>query len=93
MARVYIHPLFHAGKDSPSERVADLDKNTSLRDILKRVCGSDEALHFRIVDERGELRPHVAVFIGDQHCKYLGGIDAPVDPGSEVSVFPALSGG
>ncbi len=64
-----------------------------LRDVLRDACGGDKQLLYRMIDETGALRPHVAVFVGNEHCKYLGGLDATVAPGDEVSVFPALSGG
>jgi molybdopterin converting factor small subunit len=47
----------------------------------------------RVIDERGSLRRHVNVFIGIDEARHLGGLDAPVPAGTEVSIVPAVSGG
>ncbi len=47
----------------------------------------------RILDERGEVRPHVNVFVGAESIRFLGGLDAPLPAGSTVTIVPAVSGG
>ena len=47
----------------------------------------------RIRDERRVLRRHVNLFVGDEECRRLGGLDAPVKDGAELSVLAAVSGG
>ncbi len=47
----------------------------------------------RVLDERGELRPHVNVFVGEESIRFLGGLDAPLAEGSTVAIVPAVSGG
>jgi molybdopterin converting factor small subunit len=47
----------------------------------------------RVVTERNEVRPHVNVFVGNESIRYLGGLDAPVCDGEEISIIPAVSGG
>ena len=47
----------------------------------------------RVVTERGELRPHVNIFVDGESIRYTGGLSAPVRDGSEIVILPALSGG
>ena len=47
----------------------------------------------RVVDERGELRPHVNVFVDEESIRFLGGLDAPVAERSTITILPAVSGG
>ena len=47
----------------------------------------------RVLDERGTLRPHVNVFVGDENARFAGGLAAPVPDGSTVTILPAVSGG
>jgi molybdopterin converting factor small subunit len=47
----------------------------------------------RVLDERGELRPHVNVFVGDTSVRETGGLATPLRDGAEVFVIPAVSGG
>ena len=47
----------------------------------------------RVIDERGEVRPHVNVFGGAESIRFLGGLRAPLPEGSTVTIVPAVSGG
>lgn len=50
-------------------------------------------LRERIVTERGELRPHVNVFVGRESIRWSGGLATPVPADAVISVIPAVSGG
>lgn len=47
----------------------------------------------RVLNERGEVRPHVNIFIDGQNIRQAGGIDAPVRDAAEIIIVPAVSGG
>jgi molybdopterin converting factor small subunit len=49
----------------------------------------------RIVTERGEVRPHVNVFVGTESIRFTGGLATPLPSNSEIeiSIVPAVSGG
>lgn len=47
----------------------------------------------RILNERGELRPHVNVFVGETSVRDTGGLATPLRDGAELFVIPAVSGG
>ena len=59
-------------------------------DVLERL---HPGVGRRIRDERGVLRRHVNVFVGEEECRRSGGLDAPVRDGQELSVLAAVSGG
>ena len=48
---------------------------------------------FYVCDERGRLRTHVNVFIGDQMIADRARLTDPLEPGSRVFFLQALSGG
>jgi molybdopterin synthase sulfur carrier subunit len=50
-------------------------------------------LKARIVDETGQLRRFVNVFLADRDVRFLDGLDTPVRDGQTLSVVPAISGG
>ncbi len=50
-------------------------------------------VHDAAVDERGAIRPHVNVFVGDENVRFLDGLATPVPPDAEVWILPAVSGG
>lgn len=76
-----------------SEMTVEKSAAMKLGDLIRDVCAGDRNLLFKIIDETGAVRPHVAIFVGNDHCKELGGLDATVGPADKVSIFPALSGG
>lgn len=47
-------------------------------------------LKFRVIDEQGEIRPHMNVFVGGRPTRSMR---AKVAAGAEVHVLQALSGG
>ena len=47
----------------------------------------------RMMDEQGALRPHVNVFVDEHNIRFIGGLGAPLDEGSTITVVPAVSGG
>ena len=51
------------------------------------------ALGPRLRDEKGDLYPFVALYLNDEDVRFLGGFDATVREGDELSVVPAVAGG
>lgn len=47
----------------------------------------------RVVDDRGNVRPHVNVFVGEESIRFTGGLSTPLGDGAEISIIPAVSGG
>ena len=48
---------------------------------------------FYVCDERGRLRRHVNVFVGQAMIRDRARLSDPVEPGSRVFILQALSGG
>jgi molybdopterin converting factor small subunit len=51
------------------------------------------AIRDRVITERGDVRPHVNIFVDGENVRFAGGMDAPVRDGAEVFLLPAVSGG
>jgi sulfur-carrier protein len=47
----------------------------------------------RVVDEQGQVRQHINVFVGNENIRYTGGLVTKVSEGMEISIVPAVSGG
>ena len=47
----------------------------------------------RVLDERGEIRPHVNIFVETESVKFLDGLDTPVAELDTITILPAVSGG
>ena len=70
-----------------------LSEAGTVREILDRVFAGNERARGYIVDERGALRKHVAVFINGEPVRDRLGLGDVVSAGSELYVMQALSGG
>jgi MoaD family protein len=51
------------------------------------------ALRDRVLTERGQVRPHVGIFVNADHIQHRHGLDTPLADGDEVTILPAISGG
>ncbi|PYS87264.1 MAG: hypothetical protein DMF62_12990 [Acidobacteria bacterium] len=51
------------------------------------------ALRDRVLNEQGEIRTHVNIFAGTDDVKRLKGLQTRIDPGIELHIFNAVSGG
>jgi molybdopterin synthase sulfur carrier subunit len=47
----------------------------------------------RLVNEQGQVRQHINIFIGNENVRYTGGLSTTIEGGSEISIVPAVSGG
>ena len=47
----------------------------------------------RVLTERGDVRPHVNIFIDGVNIRDAGGLAAPVSANAEIMIVPAVSGG
>ncbi|MDQ6769446.1 MAG: MoaD/ThiS family protein [Gemmatimonadota bacterium] len=47
----------------------------------------------RIMDERGDLRRHVNLFVNGENVRFLDGLTTPVPNGATIFVLAAVSGG
>ena len=65
----------------------------SLSDALSLLWAECPAVRDRVITERGELRPHINIFVDGENARYAGGLSAPVRDGTEIVLMPAISGG
>ena len=61
-----------------------------LRDVFAALDAAYPGIRFRMVDEAGHVRPHVQVFVA---MKVQRDPDTILQPGDEIMIVGALSGG
>jgi sulfur-carrier protein len=61
--------------------------------VIETVAQEFPGLRDRVLNEQGELRRHVNIFIDGENARSLGGLSTPVGADSEIWIHPALSGG
>jgi len=47
----------------------------------------------RLVDDRGEVRRFVNVYVNEEDIRFLQNLQTPIKDGDEVSIIPAIAGG
>ena len=63
--------------------------NEVIGDLDQRHPGIRE----RLVDETGQLRRFVNVYLDDEDVRFLQGIETPVGEGARLSIISAVAGG
>jgi molybdopterin converting factor small subunit len=62
-------------------------------EVLAELKDRFPALAAQLFGTGGDVAPSMNLFLGEDDVRSLGGLEAPVAPGQELSVVPALSGG
>ncbi|HEY6278764.1 MAG TPA: MoaD/ThiS family protein [Streptosporangiaceae bacterium] len=65
----------------------------TLREVIAGLDATYPGLAGRIVDETGNLRRFVNVYVGEEDVRFAQGLETPVPSGAHVSVIPAVAGG
>ncbi|HZD93661.1 MAG TPA: ubiquitin-like small modifier protein 1 [Candidatus Sulfotelmatobacter sp.] len=62
-------------------------------DALEQLWQQHPALRDRIVDEQGEVRQHINIFVGEEAIRFGDGLATKVPENAEILIVPAVSGG
>lgn len=65
----------------------------NVRSLLAELALQQPQVHVRVCDERGEPRPHINVFVNNDHVRMRAGLETPLESGDVVTILPAVSGG
>lgn len=68
-------------------------EGAKVSEVLSNLESAHPGFSSRILDDAGELRRFVNVFVADDDVRFLEGLDTPVADGSTVSIIPAVAGG
>ena len=65
----------------------------TLREVLAGLDATYPGLAGRIMDDTGNLRRFVNVYVGEEDVRFAQGLETAVPAGAHVSVIPAVAGG
>ena len=65
----------------------------TLAEVLDDLDGKYAGIKARILDESGELRRFVNVYVGNDDVRFLDGLGTATADGAQISVIPAVAGG
>jgi molybdopterin converting factor small subunit len=73
---------------------AEVDvQGDTLREVLASLEASCPGISARVLDDAGQLRRFVNVYVDDDDVRFLEGLGTPVRIGAKVSIIPAVAGG
>jgi molybdopterin synthase sulfur carrier subunit len=64
-----------------------------VRTVVRELDAAHPGIGDRLLDDDGELRRFVNVFVRDEDVRFQQGLDTPVGDGDVVSIVPAVAGG
>ena len=76
-----------------STEVVIEDRCATVRDALDALATHWPGVTDRVLDERGDIRPHVNIFVETESVRFLQGLDTPVAERDTITILPAVSGG
>ncbi len=65
----------------------------TLADVVADLESGYPGLQDRLIDETGEIRRFVNVFVNGEDVRFLDGLGTAIGEGDEVSIVPAVAGG
>lgn len=68
-------------------------EGATLAEVIRSIDRAHPGLAGYVLDDRGHVRKHVNVFVGDDLLRDRQRVDEPLPAGVTVSIFQAFSGG
>ncbi|WP_244930037.1 MoaD/ThiS family protein [Nocardioides sp. W7] len=65
----------------------------TLGEVLEDLDARYSGIRARILDDSGELRRFVNVYVGNEDVRFLDSLATPTPDGTQISVIPAVAGG
>jgi sulfur-carrier protein len=76
------------------ERQIPVDsKSTTVEEALRELWTLHVGLRDRVVNEQGQLRQHVNIFLNNENVRRLDSLQTTVKDGDEITILPSVSGG
>ncbi len=82
-------PLRKLTNDQEVVEVTAANIAEAIAQLQSRYPGIQE----RLVDERGEVRRFVNVYVNEEDIRFLENQKTPLKDGDEISIIPAIAGG
>ena len=82
-------PLRRVTKGAAEVQAAGDTVSAVIEDLERQFPG----LRDRLVDEGGELRRFINIYVNEEDIRFLEGAKTTLKPGDSVSIVPAIAGG
>jgi sulfur-carrier protein len=66
---------------------------STVREVVADLDASYSGIASRILDEGGNIRRFVNVYVGEEDVRFADGLDTATPDGAQISIIPAVAGG
>ncbi|MBV9830827.1 MAG: MoaD/ThiS family protein [Marmoricola sp.] len=87
---VRIPTILRTYTEGASEVPAD---GGTLAEVLDSLESNHTGIKARVLDDAGEIRRFVNVYVGNDDVRFLQGLESPTPDGTQISIIPAVAGG
>ena len=75
-----------------SEELVEVNAGT-VGEVIAELQSRFPGIQERLVDEKGEVRRFVNVYVNEEDIRFLKNQQTPLKDGDEISIIPAIAGG
>jgi len=75
-----------------SEELVEVNAGT-VGEVIAELQSRFPGIQERLVDEKGEVRRFVNVYVNEEDIRFLNNQQTPLKDGDEISIIPAIAGG
>jgi molybdopterin synthase sulfur carrier subunit len=68
-------------------------EGTTLGEVLDDLEAHHNGIKARVLDDAGEIRRFVNVYVGNDDVRFLEGLGSATPEGTQISIIPAVAGG
>ena len=68
-------------------------ESANLNELVEKLNGEFPGFKDRLVDEEGELRYFVNIYLNGEDVRFMDGLNTSTSEGDEISIVPAVAGG
>ena len=68
-------------------------EGATLADVLDDLESNHTGIRARILDDAGDIRRFVNVYVGNDDVRFLDGLATATPDGAQLSIIPAVAGG
>jgi len=62
-------------------------------EVIRWLVGTYPDLKERLLDERGEMRRFINVYVNNEDIRFIQNFETPLKEGDQISIIPAIAGG
>ena len=89
---ITVHVPTPLRKLTGNQSEVEIDAAT-VAELVENLETSFAGIKEKLVDEKGEIRRYVNIYVNDEDIRFLDGVETPLNSGDNLSIVPAIAGG